>query len=286
MVTRLPPITLGAYKPKKEKKLFGIFKPTKQAKFVSKVVRGKATKKEIKAEVGKFAKGLVISGTIASVVYGGVAIAGAKAVAGRVVAGTVAKTVARKVAVKTALTTAGKTVLKGAGKVGLTAVKVAIKKPALAIVGAGVLVSGAGPKIVKTLFQAGKVGGEVITGEKALTSETVTDVLKGAGVVLGLGAVGTVAGIVAKKVLEKKEQIPAIPQETEGLVAGDVGTPITPTPPITPETVSLEEPAVVTPEKKPSEARREKITQRVNVIVRQNNRILSPSVKYLNPVCY
>lgn len=203
----------------KEKTLYErIFQPTPQATFVQRLITGKTTAAERTAELKRFATGLAM---VAVPVLATIF----PAVSGRI-ATTVAKTVARK--------------------------------PALAIVGAGVVVSGAAPTVVKGLFKAGKVTGEVITGEKELTAETIADVAKGAGIALGLGAAGLAVGAVAKKLMEKKDGvISAIPPEIEGLV-------ITPTPPITPETVSLEE---ITPLKKPSEAPRQQITQKVNVEV-------------------
>lgn len=172
-----------------------------------------------------------------------------------------------------------------ASTVGKTVVKTAVKKPALAIVGTGVIVSGAAPTIVKTLFKAGKVGGEVITGEKALTSETIMDVAKGAGVVAGLGGLGLAVGVVGKKILEKKEAIPTLPKEIGGLVAQQpvvTDRPISPTPPITPETVSLKEPSI----KKPSEPRRQQITQRVKVEVGVRQSAHRITQNYINALPY
>ena len=129
------------------------------------------------------------------------------------------------------------------GAVGKPVIAAVVKRPALAIVGTGILAAGAGPKIVKTLFTAGKVTGEVITGEKALTAETIAEVGKGLGIVAGVGAVGVVAGVIGKKILEKKEEAAVeaqlIPEKPELIPEKAVG--IEGEVPLTPETAPLTE---------------------------------------------
>ncbi len=72
-----------------------------------------------------------------------------------------------------------------------------------------------------------------------MTSETVGDVAKVVGIGVGAAAVGTAAGVVAKKVMEKKEEGKAIETEKalvpetkpaqESLITGEEGqTPLTP----------------------------------------------------------
>ena len=198
--------------------------------------------------------------TAAALLTGGAAVAAGRVVAGRVIAKTVAKKAVRKIsksAARRAAKAAARRAAKAAGKVGVGILKAAAKKPALAIVGAGVLVSGAAPTIVKTLFKAGKVSGEVITGERALTSETVADVAKGLGVAVGLGAAGVAVGAVAKKIMTKKEEAALVGAPTMGLEAAAPQQLITEKPigvkgeaPITPLTTDI------TKEKRPYRARR------------------------------
>lgn len=84
--------------------------------------------------------------------------------------------------------------------------------------------------------------------------------------VAGLVSAGLIgAGLItaAPLVLGKVKDVIPVPS----LIDKEAGVPITDTPPITPETVSLEEPSVITPAKTPTEARRQKISQRVDVRV-------------------
>jgi len=64
-------------------------------------------------------------------------------------------------------------------------------------------------KAIKDIPSAYKKGVEttadIIEGKKKLTSETVKDVAKTAGIITGVGALGVGAGLIAKKILKKKE---------------------------------------------------------------------------------
>jgi len=200
---------------------------TAQGRFLKKLITGKTTAAERKAEAKKFATGLAI--TAPAIAIG--AIPGAGIIAGRAI-------IAAAKPIGTAI----------------------VRKPVVAIVGAGVLVSGAAPTIIKTLFKAGKTTGEVITGEKALTGETIAEVGKGVGALLGVAAVGTAVGIVAKKFIDKKkedlEEIPTLITEKPVGIEGET--------PITPETTSI------TKEKRPYKPRRAKITPSVRQYVKIN----------------
>lgn len=202
-------------------------KLTEQGVFLKRLLTGKAAEEEVKEQAKKFATGLAI--TAPAIALG--AIPGAGVVAGRV-AVAAAKPIGTAIA----------------------------RKPVTAIVGAGVLVSGAAPTIVKTLFKTGKVTGEVITGEKPLTAETIAEVGKGVGAILGVAAVGTAAGLVGKKILEKKVSavpggVPILTEKPVG-VAGEV--------PLTPKT------APITKEKKPYKPRRAIKTPSVKQSVKIN----------------
>lgn len=161
--------------------------------------------------------------------------------------------------------------------VGKPLISAVARKPVLAIVGAGVLVSGAGPTIVKTLFKAGKVTGEVITGEKALTTETIAEVGKGLGVLAGVGAVGAVAGVIGKKVLEKRAEVSAVPEGVVGPVA-EKALGIPGETPITPET------APITPKKRAYKPRRAIKTPSVRQSVKINiiSRPVSTGIRIIN----
>jgi len=214
---------------------------TAQGVFLKELITGKTTAEQRAAELKKFGIGLAITAPIIAVG----AIPGAAAVVGRAAA--------------------------FAGKKVITA---AIKKPVTAIVVSGIAVSGALPTIAKTLFKAGKVTGEVITGEKALTGETIAEVGKGVGALLGIGAVGTIAGVIGKKILTKEDKVPkeivgALPTEKPVGIEGA---------PITPETVSLTE------KKRPYKARRAKKVPSVRQLVKINiiNRPVATGMRITN----
>jgi len=228
---------------------------TPQGKFLKRTITiGEGSIEEVKSEAKKFGKGLVISAGIATAV-----LAPTTAV-GRVALGAVAKK--------------------------------AIAKPVQTLATAG-FVAGGGLQLVKPFIKTTKKATEtalpVLKGEKELTTESVKDIAKVVGVGLGVGALGAGVGVVAKKIMEGKEEIPQIPekilekaQTLEGKPS-EVGDVITPTPPITPETVSLEEPVKVTPEKTPSERRGSKITQRVDIRLNSRSSANRKSVNYINP---
>lgn len=185
-----------------------------------------------------------------------------------------------------AVTSAG-----GAAVVGGTALRVIPKvasaimpktvgQGAAAVVGAGVVASGAAPTIIKNLYKTGETAGQVIIGEKGLTADTVGDIVKTAGVVAGLGVIGTAAGYVASKVMdnskEVQNQIPAALAAETIPAAPAAGVPITPTNPTTPETVTLKE-TPLNEGKIPTETRQgSKISQRVDINIKQNTRNNSP----------
>lgn len=133
--------------------------------------------------------------------------------------------------------TAAKPVSKVIAAIGKPVISAVAKRPVLAVVGAGVVASGAAPTIIKTLFKAGKVTGEVITGEKALTAETIAEVGKGIGVLAGVGAVGAAVGIIGKKVLEKKAEVVVVPEGIPLIQEKAIGIPGET--PITPETAPI-----------------------------------------------
>jgi hypothetical protein len=151
---------------------------------------------------------------------GNVAINKATGTAVLVAAGTAA---AISVAPPIVLTKVGE-VVKGIGaSVAKKVIDKPIKSAILGTVVAGAVAGGGAdliPGFVEKTFQAGKVAAEVATGEKPLTSENVGDVLKAAGVALGVGAVGVGAGLIAEKVMAAKEpdtspisNLPEVPYE-------------------------------------------------------------------------
>lgn len=201
---------------------------TAQGVFLKELITGKTTAEQRAAEIKKFGIGLAATAPIIAIG----AIPGAAVVAGRV-----------------------------AAVVGKKVLAAVIKKPVAAIVISGVAVSGALPTIAKTLFKAGKVTGEVITGEKALTPETIAEVGKGVGALLGIGAIGTIAGVIGKKILTKKDKVP---EEIVGALPVDKPIGLEGEAPITPETVSLVE------KKRAYKPRRAKITPSVRQSVKIN----------------
>jgi len=162
---------------------------------------------------------------------------------------------------------------------------VIVKNPVKSVLGAGV-VAGGGlalvPKVYETAKGATQIAVPVLLGDKPLTSGNVGDVAKTIGIVAGAGALAVGAGYVAKEILSKEEKAEVLGGTAKMAIAeGASGVPITPTPPITPETVSMEE----TPVKKPTEtASGTKINQRVSVRVSQSQRNKSHNrtTKYIN----
>lgn len=233
------------------------------AKPISKVV-GKALGKEVKPMTSKeflqtkVGKSLAGAADITAISLAGAGIGAAVKGAGGVKA--VSQLVGKK-----AVETAGRVVVYTA-KEPWKATKAALAITALG----GIISAGALPLILKTTYKTGKTAGQVITGEKELSAETIKDVGKGVGIALGLGAVGTAVGYVGKKVLEGKEQLPqeagglepigAAPLKQGGLSAMS---------PITPETQEIIEGKPKQRRKTRYKARREEINQRVNVIVSQ-----------------
>ena len=171
--------------------------------------------------------------------------------------------------------------------------KVAAKHPIATGVGALVVAPAiiSSPKLQKGLGTAAKeiptfgTGiGEVVEGEKSIVEFVKEHPITSAAVAaVGAIAVGKAVAPVVGGALVREgivEQAEAI----KGLGISEGGLPIMPTNPMTPQTVYMEEAPSVKP---PTEARREKISQRVDVIVRQNNRNYSVSRKsqtYLNPI--
>ena len=122
---------------------------------------------------------------------------------------------------------------------------------------------------------------DIIEGDKKITPENIGQLAKVAGVVTGTGALAVGAGLVVKKILDKKET----PATTlgGGVVPSIVSAQpsITPTPPITPETVSLSE---ITPPKTATQPRGQTIKQTVKVMVNQKNTNRGKSVRYLSHI--
>lgn len=127
------------------------------------------------------------------------------------------------------------------------ATKAVVTSPVKTILGttvaAGIIASGAGTKIVSTTYKGSKTAGEVITGEKSLGGDTIKDVTKTAGIVLGVGAVGAAAGLVAEKVLTGNDNVESLIPTTPASVTSQVAaSEIAPTGvtemPATPQTVS------------------------------------------------
>lgn len=86
--------------------------------------------------------------------------------------------------------------------------------------GAEVLVSGA-EKIISGTFSAGKKTGEILSGDKEITSENISDVTKTAGIAIGAGVLGTAAGVIAEKIISNN-QTPL--GDTSTVEAGTVST--------------------------------------------------------------
>jgi hypothetical protein len=154
------------------------------------------------------------------------------------------------------------------------------------------------PKTIGGLVNFGSNIGEV---SKNPTTQGFTDIIKENPIIstatglivagaIGKGVAGTVASVVNTQAI--KEQTEAIkggnmltPQETGG--TDGQNTTITPTNPTTPQTVYMDDKPKTTQKKTYSKARRQPISQRVNLIVNQNNKNYSSHRRtqtYLNEI--
>jgi len=194
-------------------------------------------------------------------------------------------------AVLTAGTTAGRA---GVAVVAKTLAPKTIPQAVATVALTGFAVSGALPTAIKSVYTAGKVTGEVVTGETGITAETISPILKTAGIALGIGAVGAGAGFIVKNILEEKDKLTKEVEDFNIKIPSDsaisktitptasvpeaVGVPITATPPKTPETVFMEDKPAIAAIKTPSEAPRQKISQKVRISMTQN----TMNKKYIN----
>jgi len=148
--------------------------------------------------------------------------------------------------------------------------KTALGKVGALFVGGTALASASVRKaIVETPFtivEAGKKVGKKVEELPIETKDTASKVGTAGLVVAGAGAL--IGGAVAiPKVIDKaKGFIPEFPKKKDAtpILPVEEDLVITPTPPITPETVTMDKP--ITP-KKPTEARSQKITQEVNLTI-------------------
>ena len=139
--------------------------------------------------------------------------------------------------------------------------------------------------------------GAVLGQVPEIIKEKTPEIIAGAGgLALGVGAVLTTQELLTKQIAAGKAEKEAydlaraakkkLPSDSAissiitpaASVPEAVGVPITPTPPITPETVSMEAPKVITPQKTAPEALRQKISQKVRISMTQN----TMNRKYIN----
>ena len=142
---------------------------------------------------------------------------------------------------------------------------------------------------IKEIPSFGTGLGEVIEGEQGIgefiSKHPITSTIVA---VVGAVAGGKVIAPVIGGALAGRDSeiiIEGTPQETGGFNGQE--TTITPTNPTTPQTVYLDDKPKTKQKKRRSQARREQITQRVNLIVSQNNKNYSvhrKSQTYLNRV--
>ena len=210
---------------------------------------------------------------------------------GRTTTKELAETKAGQVLGLATLGTAAAAAAAGAGVTGtITALRTLVPKTALgktaALFVGGVAVTS--PTIREAIIEApfrvaetGKKVGELV--------EKIPEPVKEQAAKFGVAGLVT-AGLVGAGItllpsaIEKAKEF--LPEKTEGLTLAPVaaGETITATPPITPETVSLEEPKKKAPVKRRREARRQQITQRVNVQVGVKQTAHRVSQKYLNVI--
>lgn len=203
-------------------------------------------------------------------------------------------------AVKSVLPSVSKKV---ASSVGKGAVKVVTNPVQVVkgVAGAGI-VAGGGLTILPSVFkgtkEATKKAIPVLKGEKELGGDTIKDVAKVVGLGLGIGAVGTGAGIVAEKILNRdKEKVvqelaPTTPQETAGGLMPSV-SPISPsqdvnTPPLalTPQTEEIKTGRRASKRRKTKSKDLPSIYNKINVIVsnKANSTGIRMNKKYLKGV--
>jgi hypothetical protein len=160
-----------------------------------------------------------------------------------------------------------------------------IAKPIQSL-GIAAVIAGGGLGLVAPTFKAIKGATEiavpVILGEKPLLPENISDVAKTIGIALGVGGIGTVAGIIATKVMDKKDEV-TIPSSVVGtggfLGSSDVMESAGAYPA---QTVELGAKARSKRKKTAQGAQGQKITQRVDVRVGVN----AANRKYLNIVSH
>lgn len=103
-----------------------------------------------------------------------------------------------------------------AGKTAATIIKnplKAVKTAAGSILGTAALVGvvkGGGLSLIEPTIsgvaKSTQVATEVVTGQRSLSSDTLSDVIKGAGIVAGVGTVGAIAAVGIEKLIEKGKE--------------------------------------------------------------------------------
>lgn len=173
-----------------------------------------------------------------------------------------------------------------------------VKTTATAVITGGV-VAGGGlsliPKVFSTTKKATEVAVPILSGNEKITSENVGDVAKVVGAGLGITAVAVGTGLVAKEYLEKKENAvlsqtgaivstvgAGLPETVSKTTLTKEGLPITATPPITPQTVSMDEVKPVVPSNSSAGAPTNKNYQKVNILINQRIANKSRTTKYIN----